>query len=500
MRRNLIGVVVVVVILGGFLALRRGGQHVVGATLDQMLAALPPGTTATHGATDYNPIDDTLSVHDLVLKRDGHKAASAAVVTVTGAQLKALQAVFDPNAYPDGHPAWTNRRALLGHLDIDALTIEPDAPDSPPLTIRHVALDRLSGRPFIRPPTAPNRSAPDFQADAASAMSFQNFAMDGVAIAQEGHGHLGVSGIGLTGYDDGTLAGGGIKGIDLTVPSGKQPLTFSLANIAIKGVDLRPVVSALSEMAGEDPLARRKTMASASAALKVQQFGMDGLAMKLSPGPRIGLASLHTENSMADGVRHGAMTLSGLSIAADDTVMPAASHLMLQRFGSDRLVIDEDGEGSWNDAAHHFDLSRLDFTARDLGVLHATASLDHVDRAAFGSQDQAARKAAIMNIVIGHVSVEFDDRSLVGRVIGVMAMQQNIPPEQVRAAVAMPLAALSVMIPDQPDAGAQISGFLEHPHSLRITLDPPAPVSLAQVSSLPMPERAHALGLKIMGN
>jgi hypothetical protein len=193
------------------------------------------------------------------------------------------------------------------------------------------------------------------------------------------------------------------------------------------------------------------------------------------------------------------MTLGGLSIAADDAPMPAASHVMLQRFGTDRLVIDEDGEGAWDEAKHHFDLNRFDFTARDLGVLHVTASLDGVDRAAFGSTDTKARMAAIMNIGIVHASAEFDDRSLVGRVIGVMAMQQNVPPEQVRAAAAMPLAALSVMVPDQPDAGAQISAFLDHPHSLRITLDPPSPVSLAQVASLPMPERAHALGLKIEG-
>jgi hypothetical protein len=498
MRRNLIGVVVVLAILGGFLALRRGGQHVVGVTLDQMLATLPPGTTATHGATDYDPLGDTLTVHDLVLNRAGRKAAFASVVTVTGARLKALQAVFDPNAYPDGRPAWTDRRPLLGHVDIKALEIEPATPDGQALTVRHVVLDQLSGRPFIRPPTLPNRSAPDFQADAMEALSFQSYAAEGIALTSQGPGQLSIGQFTMTGYDRGTLADYTIKGIDFALPAGKPPVTFSLANIDIKGIDLRAVVAALAAFAGEDPVARRKTMASAYAAMKVQTFDLDGLALKLSPGPRIGLASLHSDNSGAEGgVRRGSMALSALSIAADDTVMPAATHGMLQRFGSDRLVLDEDGEGAWNEPAHHFDLNRLDLTARDLGVLHLAASLDGVDRAALRSQDKAARRAALMNVAIVHLSAGFDDKSLVGRIIGVLAMQQNIPPEQVRAAAAMPLAALSVLIPDQPDAAAQISAFLDHPHSLRITLDPPSPVSLAQVSSLPMPERAHALGLKI---
>jgi len=126
--------------------------------------------------------------------------------------------------------------------------------------------------------------------------------------------------------------------------------------------------------------------------------------------------------------------------------------------------------------------------------------LGGIDRAGLNATDPAARRAAFMGVVVSHAALWFDDKSLVGRVIGVLAMQQNATPEQVRAEAAMPLAGLSMLLPDEPDAAAQVSAFLDHPHSLRISLDPPAPVSLGAVAAAPITERAHMLGLKITGN
>ncbi len=501
MRRNLIGVLVVVVIAGIVLAVRVGGRHEARVTLDQTLASLPPGTTATHGVTDYDAITDTLTIHDLVLNQDGHKLGSAGLVVTKGAHLDALRAVFDPDAYPDGKPAWTNRRALLGHLDVQSLRIEAVTPDGTPLLIRHAVLDGLTGRPFIRPPTPPNRSAADFQADVARALAFGVVAVDGVDVSTEGRGHFGIGSAGLADYDTGKLGSFHVDSIEFAAPQAKRPVSFSLAKIALAGADLRAVLTAVAASAGQDPAARRQAIAAAYAESQLAQFDMDGMALKIAPGPRVELASFHSQGSrQADGVSVGSAALRGLSVAADDSVMPEQAHAMLQRFGSDRVVLDEDTEAAWTEATKHLDLSRLDLTARDLGVLHFTASLDGIDRAGMNAPDTATRLASFMGVRVLHAALWFDDRSLVGRVIGVLAMQQNATPEQVRAEAAMPLAGLSMLLPDEPDAASQVSAFLDHPHSLRIALDPPAPVSLGQVARAPMTERAHMLGLKITGN
>jgi hypothetical protein len=490
MRRNLIGVLVVLVIAAAVLAFRIGGRHEVRATLDQMLATLPPGTTATHGATDYNPITDTLTIHDLVLNHDGRKFGSAGLVVAQSAHIEAIRAVFDPDAYPDGKPAWTDRRALLGHLDIQSLRIEPGQPDSPPLLIRHATLD-----------TVANRSAADFQADAARAVTFHLVTLEGIDLSRDGQGHFGVSSASLTDYDSGQLGDGRIEGVEISVPQGSRPVSFSLAKIAIGSVDLRSVVAALGASAGQDPAARGRAVAGAFSGAHGGRFDLDGMALKITPGPRIDLASFHSQSVLkADGAAVGSGALHGLSVAAEDSVMPPATRDMMQRFGADRVVLDEDGEGTSNPATRHFDLSRLDLALHDLCTLHLTASLDGIDREGLRATDIKVRGAAIMQIVIDHAALSFDDKSLVGRVIGVLAMQQNSTPEAVRAQAAMPLAALSMLLPDEPDAAAQITAFLDHPHNLRITLDPPTPVSLAQVAAAPMQSRAHMLGLKITGD
>jgi hypothetical protein len=498
MRPILIGVLVALIVAGGFAAVELGGSHVARTTLDETLAALPPGYTATHGGTGYDAITDTLTIHNVVLSRDGRKIGHADKVTLSGAHFAALRAVFEPDAYPQGRPAWTDRRPLLGNLAVDALDIEPDGPGSAPLTIRQIVLDGLSGRPFIRPPTPPNRSAPDFQADAGSALSFQAFNVAAIDLVDPAAGHFALSKIGIDGYDAGQSGGMRIEGMDFAATRIKVPVTFSLADIVLGAADLRPLLTALANSAGQDPRERQQALAAAYGESHLARIDVDGLALKISPGPRIGLTSMHAESKqMPDGVRDGTGALRGLSIAADDTTLPPESHLLMERFGTDRIVLDEDTAGAFNTESGHLNLQKLDMTLRDLAGLHMAASLDGFDRVAMRSTDPAVRRQAIGKITINHVALEYDDHSLIGRIIGTIAQARNVSPEDLLALAARPLMSLNMLVPDQPDAGAQVTSFLEHPHVLRITLDPPAPVSIEQLRTVPVPQRAHMLGLKI---
>jgi hypothetical protein len=61
----------------------------------------------------------------------------------------------------------------------------------------------------------------------------------------------------------------------------------------------------------------------------------------------------------------------------------------------------------------------------------------------------------------------------------------------------MPIVTLGLMLPDQPDAADQVTKFLNQPHTLTVTLNPPQKVTIAEVAAAPVGMRAHLLGLHI---
>ena len=501
MRRNLIGVLVVLVIAGAFLAVRLGGRHEARSVLEQSLASLPPGYTATHGATDYDAITDTFTVHDFVLRHDGLKVAGAGVAVVSGAHPQALQAVFDPASYPDGKPAWTDRRPLLGHVDLTALELYPPTPGAAPLKIRHVVLESLSGRPFIRPPTAANRSAIDFQTDAAQALSVKSLAVEDLAYSEAGQGHFSIASETLSGYDGGRLDNFTVQSIDLSATASHPAASFSLAKLSLSRLDAKAALAAMQGAGAFDAKTRQEIAMRAYGALTIGSGTIEGVALKITPGPRLELASEeYTTSTETNGVRQGKGTLHGFTIAAGDSTLPPTAHALMQSFGTDQIALDMDAVTHIDDSGKHFTVDDLNMALRDLGTLHIKAKLDGYDPIAMRSPDRAARQSAMMKVIVNQATIEWDDASLTNRIINVVAQQRNSTPEQVRAAAAMPLAALSVMVPDQPDAAAQITAFLNDPHKLVVTLNPATPMSLGDVAALPVPERAHALGLKVQGS
>jgi hypothetical protein len=60
---------------------------------------------------------------------------------------------------------------------------------------------------------------------------------------------------------------------------------------------------------------------------------------------------------------------------------------------------------------------------------------------------------------------------------------------------------LGFLMPEQPDAGAQVNAFLDGKHRLIVTIAPPhAPISLGDVASAPPAEKAAILGITIKGD
>jgi hypothetical protein len=104
----------------------------------------------------------------------------------------------------------------------------------------------------------------------------------------------------------------------------------------------------------------------------------------------------------------------------------------------------------------------------------------------------------LLTTPIEHATLEWDDSGLVKRTLAAAAAQMHTTPDVIRGQMAMPLVTLGLLIPDQPDATDQVTAFLNHPHTLLVTLNPPQKVTFAEVSQAPAETRAHLLGVRIV--
>jgi hypothetical protein len=108
--------------------------------------------------------------------------------------------------------------------------------------------------------------------------------------------------------------------------------------------------------------------------------------------------------------------------------------------------------------------------------------------------------AAIETARLNAAALTWNDASLTGRLIRMAAAKQGLTPEQLKAGLALPLASLPVLMPEQPDAGAQIQAFLDGQHQLSIRLNPPTPVGLDEWKATPGPGKAALLGVQVSGS
>jgi hypothetical protein len=141
-------------------------------------------------------------------------------------------------------------------------------------------------------------------------------------------------------------------------------------------------------------------------------------------------------------------------------------------------------------------LNHFDVTARGLGTLHMTLSATGGIREDAPATPQEALQR-LHEFLLERGAIRWDDASLTNRAITFTAGSKGSTPDAVRAQLGMATMALSMVMPDQPDAATQVNNFLAHPKTLTVTLTPPKPISLLDVAAAPVPQRAGLLGLHI---
>ncbi len=491
-QRVLLGAGVAVVAIAAFLFFRAGTNHItsqaVDKDIDRIIATLPPGYAATHGTTEANPLTGTVTLHDFKLSYGGQLLWSADSFSVSGGDQHALSDIFDPGAYPNGHPAWTQRRLLISDATADGVHIPAHGNAGGSVLIKSITLHQLSGRPFMLPPTRDNLRDHALQADIALAFAFESLDQHDL-VAGEAPPKLSkakLADVSIRDYDGGKLGAASLHDMSADIESARpgQSITHAtLDSISLKHID---VVALLEQQ-------RLHAKTSANKGI-LGTFDLAGLTIDISPGPRIAVKEIIETSSPADssGVRDSTGGISGLAIALKDTPLSPSASAAIDAFGMNALAIDITGKGHYQEAGKRTDVSE-DIHFQNLGTLHVTGDVIIGDP----GDTQGDPRAALRAITLDHAAIAWQDAGLVDRSFNAAATMMHTTAGALRAELAVPLVTLGLMMPDQPDATDQISAFLNHPGTLTVTMDPQQKPTFADIAQAPAQEKAHLLGVHI---
>jgi hypothetical protein len=494
-QRVLLGAGVAVVAIGAFLFFRSGVNHVttqaVDKNIDRIVATLPPGYAASHGATDTNALTGTVTLHDFKLSYGGKLLWSADQLSVSGGDQHALSDIFDPGAYPNGHPAWTQRRLLVGDATASGVHIAPQDQSGETATIKSITLHQLSGRPFMLPPTHDHLREPAMQADVALAFAFESLDQHDFVAADSPPkmSKARIGDISVRNYDGGKIGTAALHDMSVDIDTGRpgqQIIHATLDSVDIKDVDLTASLEKqrLSTTANQYALG---TMSYDTAALA-------GLNIDVSPGPRLTLHSMTARFPPSDssGARSGEADLTGMTVALKDSKISAATRAAIDAFGMDTLTMDLMVKSRGNEADKHTVVTE-DLELKSLAQLHLAADITGYDAAAAKNDP----KAALFTTTLNSATIALQDNGLIDRSFNAAATIMHSTPDAVRAQLAIGLVTLGLMIPDQPDATDQVSTFLNHPGTLTITMNPPQKITIGDIGQAAAQEKAHLLGVHI---
>ena len=525
-------VAVALVLLGVRLASNSGAK----SGLDAALAHLPPGYTATHGAVTYNALSGEAHVRDLAVFRLGAPVFAAGDVAVSGIGAQdetgtprrvgeiiihdasggpykhidridlsgvypaTMREVFEARAYPGGKPAWTDKRLVLEHGEIHGVEGGQSAVQAGragmvdstfgmgALTIDNVRLSQLSA--------PPDPSAPPMVLVAAveAHMSGEGWTMRDMSFSATGKSavHGGIARMSSAKYDGGVVSDFDLQGMVITTNT--PPGTITIDGMGGHDLDGSKMLAMLPVLAA-DPATPHPEILNG---VHLQSGEMHGLRADYAQGPLVTIDKISVRAAPASAVMAGKFTMTALIIKTSGRPVSPAARAQLESFGMADFTTDMIEEGGYDAAAGHLSFKRFDIILHDLGTLHMTMDITGLPATPAATPAQVQQAAASARLT--DASVTWDDNSLTARLLKMTAAKQGVTVDQVRMGLSLPLASLAVLMPDQPDAVAQVNGFLNGQHRLAVTAKPPVPVGIAQFQATPVQERAALLGLRVTGN
>jgi hypothetical protein len=524
----------VVLVVAAGVGLRIATNQGASGGVDLALSNLPPGFAATHGAVDFNPVTGTAHMPNFVLMRDGAPVLTAGQVDVSGIgslvggvparvghvtlhdvtapptvrhvdrieadglEIANGRALTEISAYPGGKPASTDRKPILGSLEVFGVTLHADPQGgkgaaAADVTIAHDRLENLAARQFATAPTPEAAKDPAFLADVARAISYHDVLMEGFALHSDKGASVTIDSAEVQDYDGGKIGSEALNNVDVLVEKPKGEARFG--KLTLSGIDLSRLLDRLPELVADQKNASR----TLSGALRISGLTVRDVKFDFAKAPLVTLESVdsHTEYAPSD-FSSGSGTLRNFNVVTTGRDLTPQVTQALQNFGMADFSVDIDADGSFDRGTGHLIAKREDINFKGLGTLHLSVDIDGLKPDA--PTTKADPTAAFRDARLIHAEVRWDDASLVGRVFHVAALRSGQSETALRATLALPLASAAAFFPDQPDVADQINGFLDGRHSLTITLAPPAPVRLLDVGTAAPNQKAHLLGVKIQGN
>jgi hypothetical protein len=535
-RRILLGggiIVAAVAVVGIRMAVNTGAK----TGLDDALNHLPPGYTATHGAVAYNAITGEATVRDLTVSKNGATLFTAGNVAVsgigamdgsgtpkhigsvvlhdasggpyqhidridlTGLSLANLRDVMDAAAYPGGKPAWTDKRPILDHLAVHGVSgtqAYPAPANQPPGTpggdakfaVGTLTIDGLRMAQLPAPPDlAGNPALVSVAIEQSMAEDSGSLKDMTVTVTGRTPATIRIADIATGHFDSGKVDVMSLDG--LTMTTAKPAGTTTVAGLSLHGMDFSRMLALMPTVVADPGKPHPEILNG----MHVDNGEMHGLRVDYPDGPLVTIDSMNG-GSTAPGL--GNFTMHALTVQTSNRPLQPSARAALNNFGMADFTTDLSEAGGYDPASQKFTLKHCDIDVHGLGVLHWSFELSGL--APTPMTTPAAIQEAVQAAKLDALSLRWDDASLTGRLMKMEAAKQGVGPEQLRASLAMPLASLPILMPQQPDAAQQVNAFLNGQHSLTITLTPPAPVGLADWKSTPMPAKAALLGVRISGN
>jgi hypothetical protein len=525
-----------VVLVAGLIALRYAGNHRGITASDLQRASLPPGYTATHGAIALDSAHGAIHIDKLALFRNGQPLFTADDATLSGlgpldkddvptrlghltahgasfltyrridrieldgVALHNLRAMFDPASYPNGKPVNADRMKLLESGDIYGAVarVEPPPPKNgghpvPPfdITAQHAHAAGISARLLSSPPSPDTLNDRAAAADLLRAIAEDSGSIEGMSAQIPQGGSFTIGSEAVQGYDGGRMQSVDVEAIGWT--GGTIPGSVSLQKFEMKNLDVTRLLDRLPAILA-DP---KNSGAQLGNSVRYDGIDIRGFKADFPAAPLVTLDSIAGTNTYSgNGAITGEGTLTGLAIVTTGRPLKPDTQLALQQFGMADFTMDAAGKSSLDPATGHI---TGDVTEKfhDLGSLRISADLDGVP---LNQSDPAHVTDAFRDTRLIKADLRWDDASLTGRLFKVAAAKSGKSEQELRATISLSLLGVAAMLPDQPDAADQINAFLDGRHTLEIILAPPAPVRLGALASVPVPEKAHVLGVKIKGS
>lgn len=545
----------VAIAVGVAVALRFGAGTAAKTGLDQLLANLPPGWRATHGAVSFDALGGNGRVDNLVLLQNGQMVVSCASVaasgvsgmapnapprrvdrftltdcsgphirhlgqlTLSGVQVDNLLRLFDPSAYPNGKPASDALMPIVSSIAAHDLSIHLDLPPParpvPGMPVPEYAdahVDELhegaiAMRAFAVYPDFTHPLPPDqrwqFIAGLALGTDQGPVSVRNLSETVPNLGTIRIESETTQGMHQGRIAAAEVTGLAADIDmQGKTRVQgrITVRHIGLRDADFSRLLAVLPQIMA-DPQGNRALLRNT---YHIGGYDMSEAVADFAHAALISLGSLAGGGTVApDGTQDGNFTMRGFKITNSGRDIPPAARRFLTIFGMEDFNTDLDAAGAFMPAAGHLAVRQFDWTLHGLGALRMAGDFGGVKPADAPPPpgDPAAQLQAMRNVTINSASIIWDDASLTDRIFRIAAQTKHTTEAALRAQLAIPVASLAILMPEQPDAATQLNAFLDGKHKLEIDFKPPhPPVSFADVGAAGSAEKAPLLGITIKGD